>query len=282
MITVALVMLTVLPQADFLKELEIFRKDRDASLSSPRGWLSVAGLFWLREGSQTMGSDTRSDIVLPASAPVRVGTITLAGAKASVQVEQGVSVTVNKGPVPATLKSDVEGGPDIVQIGDLSLALIQRGKRIGFRLWDPNATNRLNFKGCQWFAPDPLMVIKARFVAHKAGQTVPITNVLGDTEPQPNPGYVEFRLQGQACRLEAVGEGDSLFFNFKDGTSGKESYAAGRFLYSDGPKDGFVVLDFNRAVNPPCAYTDFATCPLPPKGNVLKVRVAAGEKAFHH
>ncbi len=123
--------------------------------------------------------------------------------------------------------------------------------------------------------------MKARYVTHKAGTTIPITNVLGDTAPAPNPGYVEFRFHGQTCRLEAIDEGDTLFFNFQDGTSGKETYPAGRFLNTPLPKDGFVTLDFNRAVNPPCAYTAFATCPLPPKGNVLKVRMTAGEKTHH-
>ncbi len=281
MITTVLLILASVPQTSFIKAQQTWRAEREAALTAPAGWLSVAGLFWVREGVQTIGSDPASDIVLPASAPAQVGTVTMANGKVSLQPRGGVVVTANGDALPETLKSDADGRPDKVQVGDLTISVIKRGKRIGLRMWDPNSRARKEFKGRHWFAPDGAFVIKARFVPHKKGKMIPILNVLGDTEPSPNPGYVEFRLKGKACRLEAIAEGDELFFNFQDATSGKETYAAGRFLNTEGPKNGFVTLDFNRAVNPPCAFTAFATCPLPPKGNVLKVRIAAGELKQH-
>jgi uncharacterized protein (DUF1684 family) len=149
------------------------------------------------------------------------------------------------------------------------------------RLWDPNSKARKVFQGSRWFDPDPRFVVKAKYVLNPIGTTIPITNVLGDVEPTPNPGYVEFNFRGAACKLQAIAQGDGLFFNFKDFTSGKETYPAGRFLDADGPKDGFVTLDFNRATNPPCAFTAFATCPLPPAGNLIKYRMTAGEMTHH-
>ncbi len=278
MVSVALALIL---QSGFVQEQMAFRKEVEASLTRPEGWLSVAGLYWLHEGTQTIGSGPTADVRLPLSAPELVGTVSMTGGKVSIEPQPGVSLLINGKEGSGALKADADGGPDSVTIGALTLAVIRRGERTGFRLWDPNCATKKEFKGCHWFPVSKEYVIRAKFTAHKPGTMVPITNVLGDTTPNPNSGYVEFTIKGKKCRLEAIDQGGGLFFNFQDATSGKETYAAGRFLNTEGPKDGFVTLDFNHAINPPCAYTKFATCPLPPKGNSLSVAIPAGEKKQH-
>ena len=266
---------------DFSKSQWEWRTKREASLTKPGGWLSVAGLYWVQEGSQTIGSAESCDIQFPSSAPAKVGTIELKNGVVTLHPRDGVEVSVNGKPLSGPLKTDATGKPDRVKLGDLEFSIIIRGKRTGIRLWDPNSKFRKRFEGCKWFEPDSKYVVKAKYTAYNPARTLSIVNILGDTEHSPNPGYVEFDIDGKPQRLEAIQEGDEFFFNFRDATSGKETYPAGRFLYSGLPKDGFVEIDFNKAYNPPCAFTAFATCPLPPKGNTLKVKIAAGELSHH-
>lgn len=251
---------------------QAWRLSRETSLRRSDGWLSVAGLFWLKPGENTVGADAGSDVRLPAGAPSHYGWL----------VRDGHDVILRRNDTPAQpLHSDESGNPDVVKIGDVTFTVIVRGARVGVRLYDPHSKAQREFKGLSWFPIDKRAVVNATFVPYQTPRSLKITNVLGDVSDQPNPGYVEFKWHGKPCRLEAQGEGDGLFFNFQDATSGRETYGAGRFLYSGKPVDGRVTLDFNRATNPPCAYTAFATCPLPPAGNRLSVPVRAGEKAHH-
>jgi uncharacterized protein (DUF1684 family) len=243
-----------------------WRADYEAALKSPKGWLSVAGLFWLHEGANAIGSDPQSDVVLPPGAPKSAGVLRLEGGKVTYQNRQ--------------LKSDTTEHPDAVEIGDVSLTVIERGGKTGVRLRDPNAETRLDFTGCQWFPADPAWRINAKWVAYPQPKKISITNILGMTDEEPSPGYVEFALKGKTLRLEPVIEDGELFFMFKDATAGKATYGAGRFLYAAMPKGAEVELDFNKAHNPPCAFTAFATCPLPPKQNLLPVAIEAGEKNY--
>ncbi len=151
---------------------------------------------------------------------------------------------------------------------------------MALRVKDPNAAARRNFTGTQWFPVRQAWDIKARWVPYATPRQIPILNVLGMTGPEPSPGYAEFTLSGRKCRLEPITEDDHLFFIFKDLTAGKTTYAAGRFLYAATPVNGTVELDFNEAENPPCAFTPYATCPLPPKQNALPVAIEAGEKSY--
>jgi len=165
----------------------------------------------------------------------------------------------------------------------LNLFVIKRGDRYGIRLKDPDSQYRREFHGIEYFPADERYRVTARFVAER--RTIPILNILGQTEPSECPGYVVFRLNGQELRLYPILEepgAKQLFYIFRDQTTGKETYGAGRFLYSDLPQDGQVTLDFNKAYNPPCAFTPYATCPLPPKENHLAVRIEAGEKKYGH
>jgi uncharacterized protein (DUF1684 family) len=185
----------------------------------------------------------------------------------------------------ALLHADSSGKAEVVGMGPLRMHVIERGGRLAIRLKDMNAATRRAFSGLSWFDVDERYRITARFVPHPELKPVPVPNVLGQVEKMPSPGYAVFTMGGQEHRLEGVFEepgATQLFFIFKDETSGRETYPSGRFVYSGLPKDGVVVLDFNKAYNPPCAFTEFATCPLPPRQNWLKTRIAAGELRYGH
>jgi uncharacterized protein (DUF1684 family) len=257
--------------APYRTETEKWRVDYEAALRAPEGWLSVAGLFWLREGDNAVGSDAQSDVVLPAGTPRYAG---------SFLFHQGV-VTFKPASGPAAvLKPDDPGPPDVIHIGSVAVTIIKRGGKTGVRLRDPNSPARSHFTGCQWFPIDEAWRVKAKWVAYPEPRKIAITNILAMTDQEPSPGYAEFTVQGKTLRLEPVTEEDHLFFMLKDLTAGKTTYAAGRFLYAAMPKDGIVELDFNKAENPPCAFTAFATCPLPPKQNWLAAAIEAGEKKY--
>ncbi len=265
-------------------EIERWRQEREARLKADDGWLTVAGLFWLKEGKNSVGTDKSNSIVLPPdSAPASVGEFEFHDGQTVFRSAASANVTLNGQPVTvANLKADSSGAPDILRVNDLTLFVIQRGQRFAIRLKDKNCPMRKAFTGLKYFPPDERYRVKANFVTYNPPRMIPIPNILGETEEEASPGYVEFTLNGQHCRLDPVAEGDSLFFIFKDLTSGKETYPPGRFLNTPMPKDGEVTLDFNQAYNPPCAFTPFATCPLPPKQNQLAVRIEAGELRYGH
>ncbi len=267
-------------------EIEGWRRQREARLEAEDGWLAVAGLFWLDEGLNRFGSGPGNSIALPSgAAPPVAGALELRQGKVSVRVEPGVTVTAAGKPVTAMeLRSDDPGPPDVLKLGRLSLQVIARGGRYGIRMKDPESEARRTFAGLRWFPVRGDMRVDARFVPWPSPRTIPIPNVLGQVNDLPSPGYAEFNLAGRTLRLEPVIEepgAQELFFIFRDQTAGKETYPSGRFLYAPMPKDGAVVLDFNKAYSPPCAFTAYATCPLPPPQNRLPVRIEAGEKDPH-
>jgi hypothetical protein len=255
----------------YFDEIATWRADRETKLRAPEGWLAVAGLFWLHEGDNVVGSDPLSDIVLPPGAAKRAGTMSF---------HEGVVRFEN-----AIVKSDAAGAGDVLHVGSVAMTIIVRGGRTAVRLRDPDAATRRDFTGCKWFGPAEGWRVVAKWVAYPAPRTIAITNILGMTSEEPSPGYAEFTLQGQKLRLDPIVEDDGtghdhLFFMFKDQTSGHTTYGAGRFLYAAMPEDGKVDLDFNKAENPPCAFTAFATCPLPPRRNALPIAIEAGEKMY--
>jgi uncharacterized protein (DUF1684 family) len=264
----------------YRREIAKFRTEREAELKSEGGWLSVAGLFWLKDGENRVGTDPSNEIVLPeGSAPPRAGVFEFHDGKTTLRVAPGAAMTLNGKPVTALeMTTDENQKPDIVHLGSLSLTVIKRSDRYGIRVKDPNSKQRRGFTGLRWFPLNQSFRITARFVAYDQPKDIDIANVLGDVSKTPSPGYAVFEIKGQEYRLDPILEGkDKLFFIFADSTNNKTTYGAGRFLYTSLPKDGKVVLDFNRAENPPCAFTQFATCPLPPKQNRLKVAIEAGE-----
>ena len=270
-------------ETSYEASMQNWRAKREASLKSDSGWLTVAGLFWLKEGTNTAGSDPSSDILLPRG-PIRAAVFEYHGGKATFHAAPGVSILLNGKPAPGAteLKSDANGTPDELKLDNLTFFVIHRGNRDGIRLKDTESKMRKEFTGLHWFPVKGTYRVTAKFVPYQPPKMIAVPNILGETEKEPSPGFAEFKLEGRSYRLDPVTEDNQLFFIFRDETTGKETYPSGRFLYSELPKDGKVILDFNQAYNPPCAFTPYATCPLPPKENRLAVRIEAGELNYGH
>lgn len=242
------------------------------------------GRVWLKEGRNTVGCDPASDIVLPpGTAPAAVGAFYLQNGDVRFESAAGAGATLDgRAAVRELMKSDAAGSPDLLRVGDLTMLVIERGSRFGIRIKDKNSPARRSFAGLKYFSIRESYRLKAKFVPYSPPRKIAIPNILGETTEESCPGYAEFTLGGKAYRLEPVEEGGEFFFIFKDLTSSKETYAAGRFLHAERPRNGEVILDFNQAVNPPCAFTPYATCPLPPRQNRLAVRIEAGEMRYGH
>jgi uncharacterized protein (DUF1684 family) len=274
----------------FVKIEQDWRDKRLKRLQSPNGWLTLVGLHWLQPGENVFGSDPDCAVPLPAGkAPKHAGVLVLESGTVRIKPAPGAGLKVDDKPLgERVLGDDMAEKTDVVTLGDLSFFVIKRGERIGVRVKDAQSPVRTGFKGIDYFAADPRWRVNASFVPYDAPKKVPIPTVLGTADTMEAPGLVKFTMDGKEMTLEPVVEDPSdpmLWFIFKDATSGKETYGGGRFLYADMPKDGKVVVDFNQAYNPPCAFTPYATCPLPPRQNWLPIRVEAGEKTFaggHH
>lgn len=260
-----------------------WHQKRLARLSAEDGWLTLVALDWLEEGDNPAGSAKDAKVALPPSAPAHLGTFTRHGQSVTFTPAQGVPVTLDGQSFQGgTVKTDAAGEPDVLRVGTLQLLTIVRGDRVGVRVRDSASEVRRDFKGIDRFPVSEAWRKVATWEPAQPGQAEKIVNVLGDVEETPIAGYAVFTHEGKTYRLEAMSEDDALFFVFGDQTNRDSSYPAGRFLVAEAPKDGQVVLDFNRAYNPPCAFTRFATCPLPPRGNRLPLRVEAGEKRYGH
>ncbi|MGA8871056.1 MAG: DUF1684 domain-containing protein [Candidatus Acidiferrales bacterium] len=266
--------------ASYGASVEKWRQDYQADLTSDHGWLSVSGLFWLHDGENSFGSNPLDDIVLPAPVPAEAGSFEFHNGKTIVHMKPGVEATMHGAKVTtAEMRPDAS---DQLVMGDLTLYVHASGERYAIRLRDKNSKLRKNFTGLHWFPIDPAYRVVGHFVPYPKPKTVMIENVMGDVGPEEITGYVEFTLKGQKLRLESELDGSDFEFVFRDLTSGHETYGAARFLDTVLNKDGSVVMDFNEAYNPPCAYNPYTTCPLPPPQNRLAVRIEAGEKAYHH
>ena len=265
-------------------EIEQFRREKEATLTSDTGWLTIAGLHFLTKPETTVGSDASNDLVLPAGTPARVGRFVLANdGHVSVTLEPGVHATLLDGKPfsggPVT--SDGNGPPDRIVVGDVQVWVHQSSARPAIRVRDRNNPLRKSFTGMKWYPVDPGYRIEGTFVPYATPKQVQVPNLLGDVDTMTSPGHVTFTLKGKAASMAVITENDHEFwFIFRDLTSGDTTYPAARFLYTPRPKDGKVTLDFNRAENPPCAFNPYATCPLPPPENRLQVRVEAGEKIY--
>lgn len=281
-------------------EIEQWRLQRLDGLTKPDGWLTLTGLHWLDEGRQTVGSGPESDVPLPENAPKTVGVLDKQGSSVMLILEPGVEVTVTPeeagqaldqapadGRRSLLLASDAEGEPTVVHVGDVSFHLIQRGarERLGVRVKNAASPARRDFEGLQYFPIDGAWNETARYEPYEPPREIPIVDVLGMVTPSPVPGALVFEHDGESYRLDALDAGDELFVIFADETNGEETYEAGRYLYARKPAAGggsTTRLDFNRAYNPPCAFTAYATCPLPPPQNHLPIRVEAGERYPGH
>jgi uncharacterized protein len=269
--------------ATYTQEIQIWRQDRVQRLTAPTGWLSLVGLEWLKDGVNTLGSAKDNSIVL-AKAPAHLGTITLTGGKATIALDAASGAMINGRERPAgELLDDSHEKPTMVAFSTVSFYLVQRGDKFGLRIKDSEAQTRKHFTGIDYFDIDPSWRVEAKWEAYNPPHEVEEPNILGQIDKVIVPGAAVFQRAGKTYRVEPVIEtpGDKeLFLVFADKTSGKETYGAARFVYTSEPKDGKVIVDFNQAYNPPCAFTAFATCPLPTKQNRLDVRVTAGEKKY--
>lgn len=262
----------------YRKQIEDYRAKREAALKADGGWLTVTGLFWLKEGDNTLGSDTVNDVVLPDSSPAQFGSIRLDHGTA-IFTSSAPSVTLNGKPVhQATF--GYGNPPDVLSAGPIDLFLIKRNDRFGIRLKDKDSLLRKRFTHISFFPVEENWRVTAKFVAYPSPTKLTFESIIGEQEIMTSPGYVEFEHAGKTYKLLAAAQGKSLFFVIRDQTSGKTTYAASRFLHTDAPKDGVVVLDFNKLENPPCAFTPYATCPLPPPQNRLPIAIEAGEQKY--
>jgi hypothetical protein len=259
-----------------------WRERRLQRLTEPYGWLSLVGLDFVDEGRYRVGSGEDADILMPAG-PANWGTLAVTGERASFEpASDSVRVDSQRGRA-GILTRDNDGEPVWVQAADVRFQIIERNGRLAVRTRWPRAETRTDFKGLDYFPLDADWRIEARFEYHPPGTSMPVGSVLGDITQEPNLGTAVFEHAGETYRLEAQASrnDDELFFVFADRTSGRETYGAGRMLYAPMPdEDDRTVLDFNRAYNPPCTFTEYSTCPLPVPENRLDLRVTAGEKDY--
>lgn len=272
--------------ASYAKEIDAWQAKRVEELKAPNGWLNLAGLYWLQEGRNPFGSGVDNTIVFPAgSVAASAGYFDRSGSKVTMHITGQSGVTVNgKGTTEAVVFDKDLGEPALVAIGDLRFTIIKRGDKLGIRLRDLNSPLLRRFKGIDRYPLDTAWRVTAVLQAPAMASRIAITNVLGQTSQQNSPGKLVFTVRGSRYSLETLEEDGHLFVVFADGTTGRTTYQSGRFLLVPKPAagDNTTVIDFNKAYNPPCAFTAFATCPLPPKENLLPVDVEAGEKNFGH
>ncbi len=272
-----------LTSTDYAQQIDNQRAQRVARLTKPDGWLTLIGLHFLSPGANTVGSAADNAVKL-AQGPAHLGTATVAAdGKVSLEIADA-SVLIDGQPAKtAELRLETDTAkPTLVTAGTMSFFVIERGGKKALRVKDSASDRRTHFLGLDYFPTNPAWRIEAQWVPFEMPRMVPITNIIGNTGVEPIPGKAVFTHDGKTVELLPIFEGadEPLFFVISDATSGKDTYAAARFVYAEQPKDGKVILDFNLATNPPCAFTPFATCPLPPKENKLPFRVEAGEKMY--
>ena len=274
-------------RAAYEKQILAWKTRRIDRLRAEDGWLTLVGLFWLDPGENRVGSDPASRVVLPAGkTPAKLGVISLANGKTHFTAAPSAPVTLANG-LPATsvdLQSDDNGAaPTILKTGSVMFYVIKRGDKLGVRVKDTESEARKDFHGIDTYPIDPKWRVEAVLERPAKPRTIPIANVLGMTDEEPSPGTLTFQIDGKTYHLDPVievGEKD-YFIILADATTGKETYGAGRFLSAAPPgPDGKVVVDFNKTYNPPCVFTKYATCPLPPPQNRLPIAVTAGEKKY--
>ena len=271
----------------YTDEIRKWQKEREEKLRADNGWLTLVGRYPLKEGANTFGTGKGNDVIFPAAlegtGPARLGTLHVDAEDKTVTLKLADGVSMSSGSKP--FKGERSLGTatatrDWVGRGRLNMHVIERNGKYVLRLADNESPTRKNFAGCVWYAPDVAYKVEATFVPYPGGRTLSIVNVIDEVSKQPCPGYAEFKLKGQVYKLDAIQEGEGLFFVVRDDTAGDTTYKPARFIdVATTPKaNGTFTLDFNKAYNPPCAFSEYTTCPLPPKQNVLGVRIEAGEK----
>ena len=268
----------------YQEALAEWRNERDQAIRKENGWLSLAGLFWLKLGKNRLGSDPACEINLPERVSSLVGAIDYNGKSVSLRTEPGLKVDVNGNPSDfAVLQPDVSDTPSFITFNDIRLVVIQRGNRMGIRMWDNARLERTSFPPRIWYDIDENFHIPAKYVAYPRPKPAFFPDLTGEKTESTVDGYVEFQFQGKAYKLDVTKEDEKeLFLRFVDPTSESETYPTGRYLVIELTKDGSTFIDFNYAYCPPCAFTNFATCVFAPDQNHLDFRVTAGEKYQRH
>jgi hypothetical protein len=261
------------------EEIIAWQKDADESIRRENGWLALAGLFWLKDGKNDLGSDPACQVLLPEGAPAHAGEIHFDGKQASLRAPAGQSIEVDGQAVnEAVLKPDTGGEPSRIRMDALSLVLIERGGRYAVRMWDNNRPARRDFPPRIWFPVNPTFRLDARYTTYPVPKKILLPDALGNQREAQMDGSITFQHQREIFRLDVSKEDGELFIMFKDATCGKETFPPGRYLTAELGKTNNILLDFNKSVNPPCAFTDYATCLFATKENELDFRVEAGEQ----
>ena len=280
--TAVLLVLVTQPSVSYEQHLVEWRKSRIVEAAGPEGWTTVVALHWLQPGVTRVGSRQGVEARLPASAPPLIGTLRVDGKAASFETASGVDVTSDGARVSTIAMVSDETK---LQVGTYTLLVIARAGRLALRVRDRESAARAGFKGIDYFPVSADARMKARFVPFQTPKTATVINVIGDPVEFQSPGQLVFMRQGVEYRLDALyetPEKKDLWIIFRDRTSGVITYPAGRYLHVPLPAGDQVDLDFNLAYNPPCAFTKFATCPIPPRQNWLKIAIEAGEKNYAH
>ncbi|MCF6318966.1 MAG: DUF1684 domain-containing protein [Proteobacteria bacterium] len=267
---------------DWQSEIENWKQQRVSNLTKPHGWLSLIDMEWFRNGDNSIGSALENDIVLP-SGPKHIGNFHLLKDKITFTPNKEVNILANEQPIKATIevKMDSSGEQTVFSIDTFQFYVIQRGKP-ALRIKDSLAKTLQEFKGISYFPMNEEYKVEAEFVPYESVKEIEIINILGMLNKEKSFGKLKFQIKGNTYYLDTLDSGDNFFILFADRTSGRASYGPGRFLYVPKPKQGNMTsIDFNMAYNPPCAFNDYSTCPLPPAQNRLKVYVEAGEKKYH-
>lgn len=266
----------------YIQEIKDWHNKRIDNLKKENGWLNLTGLFWLNEGVNKFGSDKTNDIIFPeGKAPAFIGTLTLKDSVVTLRVNKGIEVKSNgKIVTTADLKNDFQGAT-VIEYNSLRWFVVKRGDKYGIRLRDLESSLVKSFKGIDTYPINSDWRFEAELEKYDPPKKLAITNILGMTEENISPGALVFTKDGKQFKLDALVEDNQYFIIFADKTSGEETYGAGRFIYvNKNDSTGKIFLDFNKAFNPPCVFTKYATCPLPPKQNHLKLKVTAGELMF--
>ena len=272
---------TAEPPEDYIRQVQTWRDTHEADYR--RDFVTIAGLHFLEPGTHTIGSGSANAIVLELAVPAEIGRLVVEPERVRFEAAPGLTVTQKGNPVqtPVVLKEPGRPPAEAIAIGAVSLVVHVTGEQLALRVRDPDGKQARAFAGFLWFPIDPEYRVIGRFIRDAEPRNVPVMNTFNALDMYTTEGVVEFELQGRTLRLRPFTTRPQRFYIvFRDASSGVETYEAARFLYADLLKDGTTVLDFNQAYNPPCAFNEYTTCPLPLKENVLPVKVLAGEKAY--
>ncbi len=256
-----------------------WRQERDAGIRKENSWLALAGLYWLKLGKNQLGSNPECDVQLPARLPANVGYFEYNGKSVSIRTNAGQNLIVNDKTTDfAILQPDISESPSFIKLDGLQMVIIQRGNRMGVRVWDNQSEKRASFPARTWYDIDEAFRFTATFTPYDRPKMAYFPDLTGEKAEFPVEGYITFTLNGETHKLDINKEDDGTFFlRFRDPTSTNETYPTGRYLVAEPQPDGTLIIDFNKAYNPPCAFTDFATCVFAPEQNHLKIKITAGE-----